>query len=97
MRRLRVLAVAEATTLLLLVCAAVPLKYGAGLPIATSIVGPMHGVAFALFIWATLEQWGAGAITGAEARRLVLGSFVPLGGLINERWLRHLHAERTHL
>lgn len=96
MRRLRALALAEATTLLLLVCGAVPLKYGAGMPLATSIAGPLHGIAFALFIWATLQQWGAGAITGAETRRLLLGSFVPLGGLVNERWLRQRQTEKAN-
>lgn len=41
----------EGTTLLLLVLVAVPIKYLAGFPIATRIVGPVHGIAFLFYIW----------------------------------------------
>lgn len=46
----------EGISFLILLFIAMPLKYMAGIPIATKIVGMIHG---ALFIWFLKAQWDA--------------------------------------
>lgn len=50
----------EGVTLILLMCVAVPLKNLTSLPILTGVVGPFHGLAFLLFLYAVVESWAAG-------------------------------------
>jgi integral membrane protein len=45
-RRLRLACCVEASTLLILILVAVPLKHAFGYAIATRIMGPVHGAAF---------------------------------------------------
>jgi integral membrane protein len=46
LRAFRVVSLAEATSFLILLLVAMPLKYAAGLPFAVQIMGPIHGVLF---------------------------------------------------
>ncbi len=87
LRALRIAAVAEATTLLVLVGIAVPLKHLAGLPQATAVMGPVHGAAFLAFLWLLVRSCAAGELPWRHSGRLLLGALLPLGGLVNERWL----------
>ena len=84
-------AVAEALTLLALFCFAMPLKHFVGIPLAVSVIGPVHGLAFMVFLWFVVRSWAEGLINGKGAFRLLIGAFIPLGGFINERWLRRQH------
>lgn len=81
-------AIAEAVTLLALFGIAMPLKYVLGIPQAVSIIGPLHGLAFLIFLWFMTRSWAEQLINGKVALRLVLGAFIPMGGFVNERWLR---------
>ncbi|AUG55085.1 hypothetical protein CSC3H3_12025 [Thalassospira marina] len=87
-RMLRIGAMAEAVTLLLLVGIAVPLKHLAGIEEATRLMGPIHGVAFLFFAWLVIRARFEGLIDGAALGRLMIGAFIPFGGFVNERWLR---------
>lgn len=53
--RLRLIAFFEGISLLVLVFVAVPLKYMAGDPSLSKIMGPVHGALFLLFIFNTLS------------------------------------------
>ena len=53
--RLRLLALAEGTTLLLLLGVAVPLKHFYGNPALVRAIGPVHGLLFILFVLNTLR------------------------------------------
>lgn len=53
--RLRIIGFLEGTSLLLLCFVAVPLKYAAGNPMGSKILGPIHGALFLLFIFNTLS------------------------------------------
>lgn len=53
--RLRLLANLEGLSLLLLVFVSVPLKYIYGKPQLSSILGPIHGILFLLFIFITIS------------------------------------------
>ena len=79
----------EGLTLIALVCVAMPLKYWAGMPQAVSIIGPIHGVAFLVFLVFIMKSLSDGLITVFGAFRLFLGALIPFGGFVNERWLRH--------
>ncbi|WP_299610359.1 DUF3817 domain-containing protein [uncultured Tateyamaria sp.] len=81
-------AIFEALTLLALFCVAMPLKYVAGVPLAVSIMGPIHGLAFMIFLWFVVRSLAEGLINWRGALRLLVGAFVPFGGFANERWLR---------
>lgn len=81
-------AIFEALTLLALFGLAMPLKYWANVPQAVSLMGPIHGLAFMLFMWFVTRSWAEGLINGFGALRLFIGAFIPFGGFINERWLR---------
>lgn len=85
---LRWLAIAEAMTLLILVLVAVPLKHLWGISDATRVMGPVHGLAFIAFCWAVIRSASEGWLTRADLARLLVGAFIPFGGIINERWLK---------
>ena len=51
LQQMRFASVLEAITLLLLFLVAIPLKYAFDLPIATKIMGPIHGLAFLFYLW----------------------------------------------
>jgi integral membrane protein len=88
MKSLRIAAIAEASTLVILLLLAVPLKYVAGIVVATKIAGPIHGLAFLAFNWKVFQEYSAGNLTSRETGSLMFGAFVPFVGFYNERWLR---------
>lgn len=85
---LRVSAIAEAVTLLALFAVAMPIKYMLGEAQLVSIIGPVHGLAFMVFLWFVLRSWAEGIIDGTGVVRLVIGAMLPVGGFVNEHWLR---------
>ncbi|WP_394199170.1 DUF3817 domain-containing protein [Litoreibacter albidus] len=87
----------EALTLLALFCVAMPLKYLAGVPQFVSVMGPIHGCAFTIFLWFAIRSWAEGLINWTGAARLFVGAFIPFGGFINERWLRRKMKENNVL
>jgi integral membrane protein len=87
LRRMRAVSLLEGTTLLLLVGVAVPLKHLAGYPIATRLVGPVHGIAFVLYVWMLIQTVSMGGWSRGETARMVLAAFIPFGAFLNERAL----------
>lgn len=87
LRRMRAVSLLEGTTLLLLVGVAVPLKHLAGYPIATRVIGPVHGVAFVLYLWMLIQTVSIGGWSRAATVRMVLAALVPFGAFLNERAL----------
>ncbi len=78
----------EATTLLLLIAVAVPLKHFAGWPLGVTVMGPIHGLAFLAYLWTALQTVAGGGWSGKEIARLFLVAFIPLGGYANLGFLR---------
>jgi integral membrane protein len=92
-RRLRVASFIEASTLLILLLVAVPLKHVLGFPTATRIMGPVHGTAFIFYAWCIATTVGGGGNwTRSEVWRLIVAAFVPLGGFANAGFLRRKEA-----
>lgn len=92
LRKMRAVSILEGSTLLLLVGLAAPLKHLAGLPIATSILGPVHGVAFVLYVWMLIQTVSGGGWTRNETVKMVLAAFIPFGAFVNERALARRQA-----
>jgi integral membrane protein len=88
LRRMRLVSLLEGTTLIILVFVAVPLRHLGGYRIATTIVGPVHGMAFLVYIWMLVQTISGGFIPRGYALRLMVAAFVPFGAFFNERVLR---------
>lgn len=88
LKRLEMASIIEATTLVLLVFVAVPLRHLWGWPYGSKFLGPIHGIAFLAYIWTVLQTVSGGGWHGREVARLFLVAFVPFGGYANLRWLR---------
>ncbi|MFC4699057.1 DUF3817 domain-containing protein [Glaciecola siphonariae] len=87
-KTLRVATLFEAITLVVLVCAAVPIKYLLDYALLTKVMGPVHGIAFIFFNYIVLRTWSEGLLKGEHATRLMIGAMIPFGGFVNERWLK---------
>lgn len=70
----------EACTLLFLVFVAVPLKHLGGYPLATTIVGPVHGLAFLYFMWVLSRASGEEGWAFGRVMALFLPALLPFGG-----------------
>lgn len=88
LKRLKLLSIAEATTLVLLVCVAVPLKHVFGWPLASRIMGPVHGLTFLAYCWTALQTVSAGGWRRRDIARLFIVAFLPFAGFFNIPWLR---------
>ncbi len=103
MKRLRLVSILEGTTLLLLLVVAVPLKHVADMPLAVSIMGPIHGVAFLLYLSVVFRVVSMGGWNGLDIARMILSAFIPFGAFINAPFMRRkendlvrMFNERTH-
>ncbi|PSK91116.1 DUF3817 domain-containing protein [Taibaiella chishuiensis] len=84
--RLRLIGLLEGSSLLLLLFVAVPMKYYWNDPMATRLLGPVHGVLFLLFIFNTLS-------VGVEQRwvfrrttwKVLLACIIPFGTFYIDR------------
>lgn len=88
LRRMRLASLFEGTTLVILVCIAMPLKYMAGYPLATQIVGSVHGFAFLVYIWVVINTVTGGGWRVAEVLRLLVSALIPFGAFFNVGFLR---------
>jgi integral membrane protein len=86
-RRMRFVSLLEGTTLIVLLFVAVPLKHLGIYRGATSIVGPVHGLAFMFYIWMLIQTISGGGCQRVRLR-LLIGAFIPFGGFVNERALK---------
>ena len=88
--RLRVVGFVEGISFLLLLGVAMPLKYAAGMPLAVTIVGSVHGGLYVLFVIAAAQaavrhRWGVGRLFWVFVASVVpFGTFVLDGSLRRE-------------
>lgn len=95
--RLRIVALCEGWSYVLLLGVAMPLKYGLDMPQAVRVVGMLHGLLFILFaaalFHAQLERrWGLGFSV-----LVFLSSLVPLGAFWMDRKLRERYSTQSEL
>lgn len=85
---LRTMGILDGLSLLILLGIAMPLKYFAGLPLAVTIMGSLHGVIFIVYIasiaWAQLRlQWPI-----VYSIVAVLVAFIPLGNFVFDCYIK---------
>ena len=88
LNHLRLVALLEGTSFLVLLFIAMPLKYLADLPLAVRIVGSLHGGLFLLFL---VALYRAASKRGWPRRRSLIAfvaSIVPFGTFVFDRSLR---------
>lgn len=93
LRRLRLLGMIEGTSTLVLFGVAMPLKYLAGLPLAVTIVGSLHGLLFMALVATcavAIERVPIGTRLGLAG---ILGAVVPFGPFVVDVWLRRLERQ----
>lgn len=88
--RLRLAALCEGATLVLLLAVAVPLKHLAGHADMVSVMGPVHGMAFLYYLWAISSNVSAEDWTGTQVAQLIGCAMLPFGawfsiGLIDRK------------
>ena len=88
LRRLEIASVLEATTLVVLVCVAVPLKHLSHYDAAVRVMGPVHGLAFLAYVWTALQTVTGGGWSGRATTRLFLTAFIPFAGFTTPAFLR---------
>jgi integral membrane protein len=88
LKQLEILSLIEATTLVMLVCVAVPLKHLFDWPLGSRILGPVHGIAFIAYTWTALQTVAGGDWRGADIARLFIVALFPFAGYLNIPWLR---------
>lgn len=88
LRQLRLVALLEGLSFLVLLFVAMPLKYLAGLPLAVRIAGSIHG---GLFIWFVVALYRAARARAWPRRRsmtALVASILPFGTFVFDASLR---------
>lgn len=93
--RMRLVSIAEGISFLVLLGVAMPLKYLAGIPEVTSVVGALHGVLFILYGLAAVAlmftlRWSPLWFVGA-----MLASVIPFGTFYIDARLKRFEARSS--
>jgi len=67
LRRLEIVLLVEGTILAVLVLVAVPLRHLAGVGMVSSIIGPVHGLAFLAYLWTVIGSVSGGGGAGPRS------------------------------
>jgi integral membrane protein len=86
--RLRLIGMIEAVSFLLLLGAAMPLKYLAGRPEAVQVVGLAHGVLFLAFVAAPADAFFRGPLPFGWALIAFAAALLPAGPFVIDPRLR---------
>lgn len=85
---LRLLALSEGVSFLLLLGVAMPLKYLAGLPLAVLVVGWIHGILFMLFCLALAYVYFKHRWPFLRAAGVFVAALLPFGPFIIDRRMK---------
>jgi len=86
LRNFRHVALIEATTFLLLLGASY-LKHAHDEPIGVTILGPIHGILFLIYVAMALTLREECGWSGRTTILILIGAVVPFGGYFVDRWL----------
>ena len=90
---LRLVALVEAVSFLLLLGVAMPLKYAAGMPMAVKVAGWIHGVLFITLIVALVRAKLAARWPVARAGLVLVAALLPCGPFVIDRRMREYEAQ----
>ena len=77
----------EGISFLILLFIAMPMKYYAGIPAATKIIGMLHGVLVFAFIYQIFEARKESGFTWKEMGQYTLFSLIPFGSFYTDKLL----------
>ena len=86
--RLRAVGLAEASSFLLLLGVAMPLKYAAGFPLAVRIVGWIHGLLFMFYCYALFEAATERGWPWKKSAKFFVAALLPFGPFVMDRGVR---------
>ena len=95
LRQLRLVALLEGTSFLVLLFIAMPLKYFAGMPFAVRVVGSVHGLLFVVFVVALIRVSITRPWPFRRALLAFVASIVPFGTFLFDRSLQQEIADRA--
>jgi integral membrane protein len=87
--RVRAAGMVEAVSFLLLLGVAMPLKYFAGMPLAVTIAGWIHGLFFLAFLMCLLVAHGERQWRARWTAMIFVAALLPFGPFVIDRWLRN--------
>lgn len=93
LKALRVFALVEAVSYLLLVGIAMPLKYCWGMPMAVKVCGMVHGVLFLLVVWLAMRACFEHRWPKRRVALLLFASLVPVWPFLLDGRVRQWIAE----
>jgi len=82
----RYVAIAEATSFLLLLVASA-VKHSGGSEVGVQILGPAHGLLFLSYVYLALSLRSAAGWSARATVAILIGAVVPFGGYFVDRWL----------
>ena len=88
LRRLRLVALLEGASFLILLFVAMPLKYVAGMPLAVRIVGSIHGALFIAFVVALYRAAAERDWPRRRSATAFIASILPFGTFVFDASLR---------
>ena len=92
---LRRMALAEATSYLVLLGIAMPLKYFADMPMAVKVTGWIHGLLFVVFSWALLQALRRARWPVSRCALVFALSFVPVLPFLFDRRMKQWECGRN--
>ncbi len=86
LKKFRLINKIEGYSFLLLLFVAMPLKYLAGIPMATKIVGMTHGLLVLAFLYQLFQASEEAPFSAKEMGKLTLFSLFPFGSFYNDNF-----------
>ena len=87
LQKFRLINKIEGISFIILIFVAMPLKYSFGYPIATKIVGMLHGLLVFAFIYQIIEAKKEAGFTLKETALYTILSLIPFGSFYTDRLL----------
>ncbi len=95
--RLRIVALLEGISLLILIFIGLPLKYIIDIPQVVKTIGPIHGALFLLYLFLTLGVATEYSWKGIIVSKVLLASLIPFGtSYADQKFLRPIHKKEEN-
>ena len=91
-RTFRMVALAEGTSFLILLCIAMPMKYMMGMPMAVRIAGSIHGLLFLLYVARLAKLRSTYQWDNRFSIQAFIASILPFGTFLFDKYLREKEA-----
>ena len=85
LKKFRLINKIEGYSFIILLFIAMPLKYSFGFPIATKIMGMIHGLLFMMFVYQLIESMKAVPFNKKEALIYFILSLIPFGSFYTDK------------